>query len=173
MPAAGTPVLVVFAGLPGTGKTGIARELSRRLSASYLRIDAIEQSLRSAGLAVGATGYVVANNIAAENLKLGRIVVADCVNPVLASREGWRETAMKSSARLIEIEVVCSDAVEHRKRVEERMPDIDGLVLPGWDQVMNRHYEPWDRAPLVLDTAGTAIGPLVDGIEALIHAKGP
>jgi predicted kinase len=98
MPDPGTPVLIVFGGLPGTGKTTISRELSRRLGASYLRIDAIEQSLRTAGLAVGAMGYVIASEIAAENLKLGRVVVADCVNPVRASREGWRQTAKECRA---------------------------------------------------------------------------
>jgi len=47
MPDPETPVLIVFGGLPGTGKTAIARELSRRLGASYVRIDTIEQSLRA------------------------------------------------------------------------------------------------------------------------------
>ncbi|WP_225152486.1 AAA family ATPase [Bradyrhizobium sp. NBAIM08] len=41
--------LIVFGGLPGTGKTTIARELTARLAATYLRIDAIEQPLRDAG----------------------------------------------------------------------------------------------------------------------------
>jgi predicted kinase len=60
---------------PATGKTIIARELTRRLAASYLRIDTIEQRLREAGLAVGASGYVVANALAAENLLIGRTVM--------------------------------------------------------------------------------------------------
>jgi predicted kinase len=172
MPGPGAPLLIVFAGLPGTGKTTIARELSRRLSASYLRIDAIEASLHAAGLAVGAMGYVIANGIAAENLKLGRIVVTDCVNPVLASRDGWRETASKNAARLVEIEIVCSDASEHRRRVESRSADISGLVVPTWLDVVNRTYEPWDREHVVLDTAGDSIDHLVDRIETLIGDRG-
>jgi predicted kinase len=88
-----SPALIVFAGLPGTGKTTVSRELTIRLAATYLRIDAIEQTLQAVGVVVGEMGYAVANALAAENLKLGRIVVADCVNPVLASRVGWRQTA--------------------------------------------------------------------------------
>ncbi|WP_080654909.1 AAA family ATPase [Bradyrhizobium japonicum] len=80
-----SPTLLVFGGLPGTGKTTISRELATRLNATYLRVDAIEQALRQGGLAVGSMGYAIANAIAAENLKLHRTVVADCVNPVLAS----------------------------------------------------------------------------------------
>lgn len=161
--------LVVFGGLPGTGKTTIARELTRRLAATYLRVDAIEQDLKAAGFTVGANGYAIANSLAAENLKLGRIVVVDCVNPVLASRTGWRETALRSSARLIEIEVICSDLLEHRRRVENRVTDISGLVLPGWDEVKRRHYEPWDRERLVLDSASVPVDRLVDDIEAHIR----
>ena len=172
MPVSGMPVLIAFGGLPGTGKTTIARELSRRLGASYLRIDAIEQSLRGAGLAVGATGYVIANGIAAENLRLGRVVVADSVNPVLASREGWRDTATNHAARLMEIEVICSNADEHRRRVESRVSDIEGLVQPTWQDVVNRDYEPWDREHIVLDTATGSIEQTVDRIEALVAAAG-
>lgn len=169
MPNPGTPLLIVFGGLPGTGKTTIARELSRRLSASYVRIDAIEHSLRAAGLTVGTTGYVIGNEIAAENLKLGRIVVADCVNPVQASREGWRAMASKNAARLVEIETICSDADEHQRRVESRSSDIAGLVLPSWQDVVNRVYEPWDREHIVLDRATGSIDHLVGRIETLIR----
>ena len=172
MPSPGTPLLIVFGGLPGTGKTTIARELSRRLDASYVRIDTIEQSLRAAGLAVGAMGYVIANAVAGENLRIGRVVVTDSVNPVLASRDGWRETARKNAARLVEIEVICSDASEHRKRVESRLADINGLVQPSWQDVVSRAYEPWDREPVVLDTAKDSIDRLVDRIETLIGDKG-
>ena len=73
-----SPLLIVFGGLPGTGKTTVARELTRRFDASYLRIDTIEQRLREAGLkVVGATGYVIAHALAAENLLIGRTVIAD------------------------------------------------------------------------------------------------
>jgi predicted kinase len=166
------PLLVVFGGLPGSGESTLARELARRLSASYIRIDTIEQALKAAGLAVGATGYVVANALAAENLRLDRTVIADCVNPVLASRQAWRETARRYQARLVEIETICSDLAEHRRRVESRIADIEGLIQPTWREVMDRSYEPWDRDRLVVDTAGKSIGALVDVVEAHVRECG-
>jgi predicted kinase len=161
------PALIVFGGLPGTGKTAVSRELTIRLDATYIRIDAIEQTLQAAGLTVGTMGYAVANALAAENLKLGRVVIADCVNPVLASRLGWRQTALQSSARIVEIELVCSDLTLHRHRAESR--SISGQRQPTWDEIMNRHYEPWDREHLVLDTAYSSLNHLVDRAEAYIR----
>jgi predicted kinase len=163
------PLLIVFGGLPATGKTTLARGLARRLAATHLRIDTIEQSLKAAGLAVGPTGYVIANALAADNLMLDRTVVVDCVNPVLASRNEWRETALRCSARLVEVEIICSDLAEHRRRVEGRVTDIEGLVLPGWDEIMSKSYEPWDRDRFVLDTTGTSIDHLVDELEAHVR----
>jgi predicted kinase len=167
------PLLIVFGGRPGTGKTTLSRELTRRLAATYIRIDAIEHSLKASGVAVGATGYVIANALAAENLKLDRTVVVDCVNPVLASRQGWRETARSNAARIIEIEIICSDLAEHRRRVEGRSPDIAGHIQPTWDEVMDRLYEPWDREPLVLDTAGRPIERVAVELQALLRREAP
>jgi predicted kinase len=161
-------LLIVFGGLPATGKTTLSRELARRQAATHLPIDRIEQSLKAAGLAVGPTGYVIANALAADNLMLDRTVIADCVNPVLASRNGWRETAFRCSARLVEVEIICSDLAEHRRRVESRITDIEGLILPSWDEITSKSYEPWDRDHFVLDTAGKSIDRLVNELQAHI-----
>ena len=140
-------MLLVFAGLPGAGKTTIARTLAQRLGAVYLRVDTIEQSLRSSRVLkkdVGPAGYVVAQHVAEENLRIGRIVVADSVNPLQVTRGAWRAVAERASTDVIEIEVICSDVAEHRRRVEARQSDIEGLEPPKWQAVISREYETWD-----------------------------
>lgn len=153
-------MLVVFGGLPGTGKTTLARQVADRLGATYLRIDTIEQALRSSmGLAddVGPAGYVVAYAICETNLALGRAVVADCVNPLPITRAAWRDVATRTAAHMVEIEVICSDEAEHRRRVESREIDIPGLIGPTWADVVAREYEPWSEPRMVVDTAHTTI----------------
>src|SRR5688572_33309530 len=94
-------MLVVFGGLPGTGKTTLARQVADRLGATYLRIDTIEQALRSAlglGDDVGSAGYDIAYAVSEINLTLGRTVVADCVNPLPVTRAAWRDVAARAAA---------------------------------------------------------------------------
>ena len=43
------PILIIFGGLPGTGKTTIAQQLARELAGVYLRIDSMEQAIRDCG----------------------------------------------------------------------------------------------------------------------------
>ena len=153
-------MLIIFGGLPGTGKTTIARELARQIGAMHLRIDSIEQAIRDcAPDAVGLDegGYRVAYAIAEDNLRVGQTVVADSVNPLKITRDAWRAVGQRAQAETMEIEVVCSDSREHRARVETRKPDISGLRPPNWEQVISREYHPWDREHIVIDTANRSL----------------
>ncbi|MFM5463538.1 AAA family ATPase [Aeromonas simiae] len=164
-------MLIIFSGLPGSGKSTIARALAQRLGAVYLRIDTIEQALRDAEQAereMGPAGYVVAYGLARENLALGSIVITDSVNPILLTRDAYRAIACSVGVPYLDIEVVCSNPSLHRERVEKRKVDIEGLVLPDWQAVINRHYEPWDRERLILDSAVLSVAQSVEQIVATL-----
>jgi len=166
-------VLIVLGGLPGTGKTTVARNLSRRLGAVHIRIDTIEQAMRDAGAVTGPMddrGYRIAYAVAGDNLRLGRVVIADSVNPVAITRDAWRTVAEQAGVRAIEVEIVCSDTAEHRRRVETRPTDISGLALPAWNDVLLRHYEPWDSADLVVDTAGRDLDAITEDLLSKLAA---
>jgi len=151
------PSLIIFGGLPGVGKTTIASELARQLAAMYVRVDSIEQALRDSGTfsqPLNDAGYRVAYAIAEDNLRLGRTVIADSVNPIHLSRDAWVSVANRAQVGALEVEVICSDRQQHRQRLETRPADITGLSLPTWEQVGSREYEPWERQHLVIDTTG-------------------
>src|SRR6202043_703235 len=124
-------MLIVFGGLLGTGKTTLARAFAPQRRATYLRIDTIEQALRSSEMLAGdagPAGYMVAYALAEANLRLGGIVVADSVNPLAITRDAWRKVAAVAASAIFEIEVVCADTAEHRRRVETRTIDVAGLT---------------------------------------------
>ena len=149
-------MLVIMSGLPGTGKSTICRAVARQTGAVHLRIDTIEQAVVNSGLAehpVGTVGHHVGYALAGDYLQQGLEVLADSVNPLAVTRDAWRAVALANGVEALEVEVMCSDGVEHRRRAESRPEEIPGLVWPDWDQIASRRYEPWARQRLVLDTA--------------------
>jgi predicted kinase len=161
--------LIVLAGLPGAGKSSIARGVAEATRAVWLRIDSLEQAIRDAGVEQGSlddAGYRAAHAVARDNLRLGRDVVADCVNPWMLTRNAWRDTGLGADAQVFEIETVCSDPKEHRRRVETRVAEVPGLALPDWAAVTNRDYHPWDRDRLIIDTAGLSVSACIDRVLA-------
>jgi predicted kinase len=164
-------MLIVFGGLPGVGKTTIARELARQIGAVHVRIDSIEFAFRQSRALQGPVedaGYCAAYAVAEDNLRLGLPVVADSVNPLPITREAWRDVARRAGSALAEIEIVCSDGAEHRRRVETRSSDFPGWTLT-WQEVVDRDYRPWDGDPLIIDTARTSPA---DSVLAIRHRLG-
>ncbi|CAI0711070.1 Chromatin associated protein KTI12 [Serratia quinivorans] len=97
-------MLIVFSGLPGSGKTTLARALASALAAMHLRIDTLEQAIRNSGsLAndIGPAGYFAAYGVAEDNLRLGHTVIADSVNPLPVTREDWHSVALRAGTAWI------------------------------------------------------------------------
>ena len=162
-------MLIALGGLPGVGKSTLAASLARQTRAVHLRIDTIEQAMRNAGFTVnGPEGYLAARDLAEDNLRLGHTVIVDCVNPLTITRDYWRDTAARLEMVLVEIEVICSDERQHRQQVESRVTDIPGLVLPTWEQVVDRRYEPWPTAHVV-DTAGRTPEDVLRQLRAIVR----
>ena len=126
--------MVVFAGLPGSGKSVLARGVADAIGATYLRIDTIESAIVSTLMPYrdNPVGYVVAERVAADQLVAGRDVVADAVNGVAAARAGWVALAARTGAALRFVEVRCRDVANIAagwRRASRRCPGT--AFLPG------------------------------------------
>jgi predicted kinase len=161
--------LIVFAGLPGTGKSTLARALAGETGAVWLRVDSVEQAIRESGVVPGSVddaGYRALHAVARDNLRLGRDVIGDSVNPWMLTRNAWRNVGLQAGAHVVEIETVCTDPEEHRCRIETRLNDIPSLTPPDWQAVIGRDYQSWDRVHLTVDTAGRSVASCVKLILA-------
>ena len=152
------PKLIIVSGLPGSGKSTVAEALSRNLSIPVFSVDPIEAAMWRNGIAKNQTGiaaYEIAAALADEHLRLGHSVIIDAVNPIEASRAGWRDLAAKYRADLTIIECVCANEAIHRQRIEARRRNIDGMPEVPWSRVLERRaeYEPWTDPRLTLDTS--------------------
>lgn len=151
--------LVVFSGLPGAGKTTLARAAAEALGAIHIRIDTIEDAFLRSSLGIEQpeeAGYLAGYRLARDNLGLGRVVIADAVNALEIARAGWRQAAETAGANLIPVEILCSDAGAHQKRITERPWDLTALPSPDWQAVADRNWEPWPERVIRIDTAGDA-----------------
>lgn len=155
--------LYIFSGLPARGKSTLAKNLASTLQAQWLRVDTVEQTLKNQNINdFYDAGYQVIFALAADNLSLGLNVVADSSNPIEASRSAWREVAQNANCQYREIEVICSDQAEHKRRAETRKTDITHLKLPSWQNIQERHYQPWNKAIIQIDTAGKTIAQTIE-----------
>lgn len=151
-------ILFIFSGLPASGKSSLAKIIAKEYNAAYLRIDTIEQALRDlCHIDVQGEGYRLAYRMASDNLRLGHNVVADSCNPINLTRREWEEVAIQSNCRHINIEVICSDKAEHKKRIETRTSEIKGLHFPAWSEIQRREYDIWETERILIDTANRSI----------------
>ena len=167
-------MLIVIAGLPGSGKSTVADDLATALDCAVLGVDQAEAAMWRAGISPSQpthhAAYLVVEALAAEQLALGHNVIIDAVNGPEQARAQWRQLADRSRAELKFIEVQCSDEVLHQQRLADRRRRIEGFPEATWEGVLRRKREfpAWTDQRLTLDT----VNPRADKLRAALGYLG-
>lgn len=172
-------MLVVIAGLPGTGKSAVAAGLAARCGAVHLPIDPIEDALLGSGLPpgwqTGVGAYEAARAVAEQNLALGLTVVVDAVNDSEPARDTWRAAAAATGSDLVFVVLALDDAVEHRRRLETRVRDLEHVPEPTWAEVTARAaaYAPWAEGQCLRVDARRPVAELVEELAGRLAGEPP
>jgi predicted kinase len=166
-----SPTVVVFTGLPGTGKSTLADSLATTTRSPSFSLDWILGAMVPTGLLSGlerSKSLLLERQLLrmlfTRQLMLGQSAILDCIVPddVL---DDWTDAAGSQGGRLLTIECLCSDEAVHRSRVKSRVRGI-----PGWHEVDWSHVE-FMRAetpPLVAEKLTVdAVRPLIDNLTAV------
>lgn len=139
--------LVLFSGLPGCGKTTLARQMAQRYRVPLFAKDRLQSALRRMELTgrSGPEGYHLILDLAEEQLRLGVSAVIDGVFPRAGFREEARQIAAQHGALFRPIYCYCSDEAQWQARMQERTQYVPDWTPVGWDEVLRLRadFEPW------------------------------
>lgn len=173
-------MLVVMAGLPGTGKSTIAEAVGARLGLPVVSVDPLESAILSAGIGAdqptGLAAYLVAETIADAVVAGSGGIVVDAVNAVEPAREQWVKLAARRGVDIRFVEVICSDAEVHKARLEARYRQLAHIAEPSWHAVEQSldEWEPWNGAsgevPRLTVDSVEPVPALVEQVLAFLRA---
>ncbi len=157
---ASQPVVVLVAGVPGTGKSTVAEMLGRTLSAPVFSMDWQLGALMVFGVRrpdnSAPLTEMMLTAAMARQLHLGMSAIIDATGHSQRERGRWQALTERLGGRFIGVECVCSDQQVQRSRVEGRSRGIPCWpATVSWEHVnrMKELWEPWEEPHLVLDSA--------------------
>jgi len=152
--------LIIFSGLPGTGKSTMAEMIGKDLAIPVFAKDWLEATLVRSGLksvtedkSLGSAGYELLTTLAERQLMLGQSVILDSVAGSQTIRGTWRQLSEQYEADWRVVECICSDETLQRARLKDRKRHIPGWHELEWSEVerVKQYYFPWEGEHLVLD----------------------
>jgi predicted kinase len=172
LPAGKRPVLVVLVGLPGSGKTRLARTLQERTGAVVLESDYLRRVLfgRPTYTQEESRTLFGAIHAAADRiLARGAVVVLDATNLLEREREPLYEIAERRRAKLVLVRLVAPRWLTHRRlraRQAGANREYSEAGIPVYER-MRFVQQPIGRDHIVVDTSKDISGAVDRIVEEM------
>jgi predicted kinase len=121
---------VLLKGLAGTGKSTLARALSRTRGWPLIDKDDVKDLLDGEAKAAGPLSYAIMLNVARRQMEQGLSVICDSPLTYRSLYEEAEQIAASTGSRLAVIECVCSNEQRWQDRIDKRA----ALSLPAHHQ---------------------------------------
>lgn len=138
--------LVIFSGLPGTGKSTLADNLARELHWPLLRIDDVVGKIpENPNVAFWDSKVAILLGLTETQLELGLSVIVDSVFMNM-DRNHAQELARKYQARFLPIFVFVSDESVWKDRVRTRSQELNHKDVATWERIQHQRerFRKWD-----------------------------
>lgn len=175
--AVAVPLVALFTGAPGTGKSTLADAIGRELGAPVYAWDWCMAPIRQVKPVFDVVmalppverwslGYSLIEQLVEKQLRNGQSALVDCVAR-LRVEQRFAAAAARHDASFSVIECTCDDEALHRQRVEGRVRAIPGWYELDWADVKRTRdsYEPVTCAKLVVD-AGAPLDRNLERVRA-------
>ncbi|WP_436534132.1 AAA family ATPase [Actinoplanes sp. HUAS TT8] len=179
IPSGPDAALIVFGGVPGSGKSAVSERVGAALGVPVFALDWLLGALTPFGMRhrgdLMEMGGELLTTLAYRELSAGRPAILDTTSEDPALRTRWASLASAAGAAFVPVVCRCVDADLHRERVETRVRGIPGWADAGdWPNASARlaAFPPWPDA-LFVDTArplGECVAAVLDHVDRRRHA---
>lgn len=166
--------LLVFSGLPGTGKSTLAESVGRKFGIPVFAKDWLEATLAGCEFIqtndeklLGSVGYRLLTMLAERQLMLEQSVILDSCASTESIRLTWKQLATKYKADWKVVECICSDVCVHHTQLKTRQRHIPGWHELEWADVelVRSYYAPWNEPRIRIDS----VAPLDENLEKVFE----
>jgi predicted kinase len=165
-------MLILIAGLPGSGKTYFAKALAQKLNAKHLSSDVLRQQLELKGQydeGIKKRVYDEMQQLTQQHISEGAVVVVDATFYKEAVRDLFIETAEKNNAPCFIIEIKAEEeTIQKRLQRKREYSEADFEVY----QKIKKSFEPIHQHHLVLWSDKMEIEEMVEKGVAYINLVG-